>query len=387
MQTTSSVSGSKSSSSGTLFEIPFLRPPFGNAEIGAVIDVMGTAAVSSGLAVLAFEERFREMTNSRYAYAVNSGTTALELALRALVRAGELSFGDRVIVPSFTFSAVANAVVSAGLEPCFADIDPETWNLDIDRIQATKEKAIIVTHTFGNPADISGAEGLATDHGLTLIEDCAEACGARCGDVPVGSFGDIATFSFNATKNMTTGEGGMVCTSSAPISTEISLLREHGLVYSARGVRDTLVPGHNYRLANILAAIGVKQFDKLESHNTFRNVIVESYRKALAGLPVTFQAVEPDSYHAYQVFTIRVPPQLRDLLYDRLREESIEAKIYFNLPIHLQTFYRERGFCCCTDNLLETESMALDCISLPMYPSLSINEVRRVAAVVAEVVG
>jgi len=352
-----------------------------------VIDVMETTAISSGRAVLHLEERFREMTGARYAYAVNSGTTALELALRALVRAGDLSFGDRVIVPSFTFSAVANAVVSAGLEPCFADIDPKTWNLDIGRIQATREKAIIVTHTFGNPADIIGVQGLAADHGMILIEDCAEACGARCGDFPVGSFGDIAAFSFNATKNMTTGEGGMVCTSSAPLSAEISLLREHGLVHSARGVRDTLLPGHNYRLANILAAIGVKQFDKLEANNTFRNVIAEKYREALAGLPVEFQALEPDNYHAYQLFTIRVPPELRDLLYDRLREESIEAKIYFNYPIHLQTFYRERGFCVCTEGLVETENLALDCISLPMYPSLSLNEVQRVAAVVAEVVG
>jgi len=352
-----------------------------------VIDVMETAAISSGPAVLKLEERFREMTRSRYAYAVNSGTTALELALRALVRTGDLSFGDRVIVPSFTFSAVANAVVSAGLEPCFADIDPETWNIDIDRIQATREKAIIVTHTFGNPADIVKTRGLAADHGLILIEDCAEACGAGYGGDPVGSFGDIATFSFNATKNMTTGEGGAICTSSTDLSAEISLLREHGLVQSREGVRDVLLPGHNYRLANILAAIGVVQFDRLEKNNALRREVAAAYQKELAGLPVTFQAVERGGTHTYQLLTIRVPPALRDLLYERLREEGIEAKIYFNLPIHRQTFYVGRGYCTCSDNLAETEDAATDSIALPMYPSLTVGEVRRVAAVVAEVVG
>lgn len=381
--------------------IPFLKPPYDDAEIEAVTRVMRTANLSTGPEVNRFEREFAGYIGVEYAVAVNSGTSALELVLQALIHIGRIEHGAGVIIPSFTSVEVANAVVNAGLKPVFADISPETMNIDMDNITLQDDipiRAIIPVHTFGLPCDMYSVVDFANKHELVVIEDCTEALGASYSGYRAGSLADCGIFSFTPTKNMTTGEGGMITTNSRDLETgstglveALRLLREHGIQrrVGTDACRDAVVPGHNYRMSNILAAIGSVQLEKLEALNTNRMWNTTALNRLLMekDLPVTLPPSSiPD--HACQMYTVQLADpderwsanlEERERVRAGLLHQGVDAKVYFNPPIHQQTYYRDNHFCCSTTGMTVTEAVAQRVITLPMYLDLSIAELKYMA--------
>jgi len=368
-------------------QIPFLKPPFGDAEIEAVTRVMRTTNLSTGPEVNQFERKFADYIGTKHAVAVNSGTSALELTLQAMILSGRINRGAGVIIPSFTFVAVANAVVNSGLYPVFADISSTTMNIDTDNIIINLPfpvQAIIPVHTFGMPCDMGSIAEFAGKHGLVIIEDCAEALGSTYAGYQVGSHTDCGIFSFTPTKNMTTGEGGMVTTNSAEIAEIVRTIREHGMLPNTR---NAVVHGHNYRMPNILAAIGLVQLSKIDELNDDRNrnsdllsSIIEEY-----GTPVF--GPEPSSARTYQMYTVQLADTAgrdRDRVISECIARGIDAKVYFYPPIHMQTCYIFNNFRCSTTGMGVTERVAERVISLPMYPGLSHEELEYMADSLAE---
>lgn len=360
-------------------QIPFLKPPFGDAEIEAVTRVMRTANLSTGPEVNQFERKFADYIGTKHAVAVNSGTSALELTLQAMILSGRINRGAGVIIPSFTFVAVANAVVNSGLYPVFADISSTTMNIDTDNLIINLPfpvQVIIPVHTFGMPCDMGSIAQFAGKHGLVIIEDCAEALGSTYAGYKVGSLSDCAMFSFTPTKNMTTGEGGMITTNNAEIAEIVRTIREHGMLPNTR---NAVVHGHNYRMPNILAAIGLVQLEKLDRFNTDRNqnasalsAFIEEY-----DIPVLVPGQSLD--HTYQMYTVQLTDMAgrsatskeRDQVLAELHKRGIDAKVYFHPPIHMQVCYIPMNFRCSTTSMEVTERVAERVISLPMYPDLS----------------
>lgn len=361
-------------------KIPFVKPPFGEEEITAVSEVMRTAELSYGAVGLEFQLRFAIYIGSNYAISCNSGTSALELVLQAYLRMGKLKFHDKVIIPSFTFVAVANAVVNAGLKPVFADIRPD-MAMDLSQYKHIKgTRAIVPVHTFGLPCDMENIREIANRWGFLVIEDCAEALGAQYEDRKVGSFGDAAIYSFTPTKNMVTGEGGMITADDPVLAEYLRALRAHGIHSRSANdnSRDAIMPGHNYRLSEIHAAIGNVQLKKLDKNNAERIKKANQLTKAIEaeGLPVITPRGYADRTHVYQLYTIQLEGaegRDRDKVVRRLREMGIEAKVYFWPPIHLQKYYIMK-YEWCTPNK-NTNRIAESVITLPMRPTLMDEEI------------
>ncbi len=377
-------------------KIPFGHPEIGNADLIAVMKVLEGPDISIGYDVKEFEKEFAEYTGTEYAVAVNSGTTALELAIRATAKKYGITEG-KIIIPSFTFIATANAIVTAGFEPLFVDIDQYTYNLNVDHALHSVDVAlqehndvvgILPVHLYGYPAKISSLMCQAGDE-LMLIEDCAEACGAQIGQKKVGSWGDAGCFSFTATKNMTTGEGGMITTDDPDIAAEIMMLRNHGLQIPLPNSieRHSVRAGHNYRLCNILAAMGRTQLSKLDEMNNRRIAIAEIYTRILgSNNNIRIPTVEQYFTHVYQMYTIflRHPEINRDQVIRKLQHDyDIETKAYFTPPCHRQKHFINED----SSFLPATDIAAKRVINLPVYPSLTEEEAEYVANAVLEVVG
>ena len=375
-------------------KIPFGHPEIGNADTIAVMKVLETPNISIGYDVTEFEKEFAKYTGTEYAVAVNSGTTALELAIRATAKKYGFTKG-KIITPSFTFIATANAIVTAGFEPLFVDIDQFTYNINVNHALHSVKQAlqdnddvvgILPVHLYGYPAKMNNLLCKASDE-LMLIEDCAEACGAQIGQKKVGSWGDAGCFSFTATKNMTTGEGGMITTDDSDIAAEAMLLRNHGLQQPLLNSteRHSVRAGHNYRLCNILAAMGRTQLSKLDKMNRRRIAIAEIYSRILGNNPnIRIPSVADNFTHVYQMYTIflKNPGMSRDLTIRTLQDDcDIETKAYFTPPCHRQIHFRDEY------NLPATTIAAKRVINLPIYPSLSDEEAEYVANAVLGVVG
>jgi len=375
-------------------QIPFLTPPLSREEIEAAVAVLEGTELSYGEETIKFEEEFAAKMDVQFALAVSNGTAALELALHALRRCGHLQNGAKVAMPSFTFAAVANSVVNAGCTPCtpcFVDIEPDTYNLDPDRLAQCKDlQAVIVTHTFGQACNMGPIVDFCADHDLILIEDCAEACGAKVGARRVGSFGDIATYSFNVTKNLTTGEGGMVVTNSLRLFSEASLLRSHG-IESRDYRRDVFCPGHNYRLPAAQCAIGRVQLRKLDANNELRAGHAKFLNYLLRDLDVALPIAHFG--HVYQLYTLQIVPnhdalpgghqsaaEVREVILQQIRSLGVDARVYFTPPIHLTSYYKNP-----LNRLPFTEFVADRVISLPMRPSLTDAEIEFMGGVLHEV--
>jgi len=377
--------------------IPFGHPEIGNADFNAVMKVLNSPFISIGEDVVEFEKEFAKYTGTKYAVAVNSGTTALELAIRATAKKYGFTEG-KIITPSFTFIATANAIVTAGFEPLFVDIDQFTYNLNADHALHSVDAAlqehedvvgILPVHLYGYPAKMNSLLCQADCDNLMLIEDCAEACGAQIGQKKVGSWGDAGCFSFTATKNMTTGEGGMITTDDPDIAAEVMLLRNHGLQVPLPNSieRHSVRAGHNYRLCNILAAMGRTQLSKLDEMNNRRIVIAGIYSRILGNSRnIRIPEVEDKFTHVYQMYTIflRHPGIDRDQMIRTLQHDyDIETKAYFTPPCHRQKHFigEDNPF------LPATDIVAKRVINLPTYPSLTDEEAEYVANAVLEVVG
>ncbi len=355
--------------------IPAAHPIIGDDERAAVDAVLRSGMIAQGPQVAAFEEEFSALVQGRECVAVNSGTSALHLALLAM----EIGPGDEVIVPSFTFAATANAVAVTGATPVFIDIDPDTFCMDPELIAPSitaRTRAIMPVHLYGHPAAMAQIMDIAADHELLVLEDAAQAHAATLEGRPVGAWGDAAAFSFYPTKNMTSGEGGMFVTGDPELARMVRLLRNQGMERRYHNE----VAGLNNRMTDIHAAIGRVQLDKLPEWTRQRQANAKALDTGLTGVRTPHVAAGAD--HVYHQYTIRVSGD-RDRFVAALAERGVGSGVYYPVPVHrLPTFALDL-------DLPQTASAAAEVISLPVHPSLTPDELEAVItavnAVAAEV--
>lgn len=349
--------------------IPIAKPLIGEEEKAAVLDVLSSGQLAQGRRVREFEERFAAWVGARYAVAVSSGTTALHVALLA----HGIGPGDEVITTPFSFIASANCIVYVGAVPRFADIEPDYYTIDPAAIEAQitpRTRAIIPVHLFGQPCDMEAIAALAERHGLVIIEDACQAHGAQLNGRPMGAWG-TACYSFYPTKNMTTGEGGMITTDDPALAERMRMIREHGM--RQRYVHE--MTGYNFRMTDIQAAIGLVQLTRVDGWNEQRRRNAALLTARLADvLGVKTPRVRPGAVHVFHQYTIAAED--RDRLIAGLTARGIGYGIYYPIPIHRQKVYREWGY---TDTLPATEAACAQVLSLPVHPALTEDEVNAVA--------
>lgn len=353
--------------------IPAARPLIGDEERAAVDAVLASGMVAQGPEVAAFETEFSGIVGNRHCVAVNSGTSALHMALIAV----GVKPGDEVIVPSFTFAATANSVRLAGATPVFVDIDAESFCIDPAAVEAAigpRTRAVMPVHLYGHPADMTRLVEVATRHGLWIIEDAAQAHAAQWQGTPVGAFGAAAAFSFYPTKNMTSGEGGMVTTACDHIARQVRLLRNQGMEQRYRNE----IIGFNTRMTDIHAAIGRVQLKKLAGWTARRQEIAARFDRELSGVVVP--PVMPGATHVYHQYTVRVPED-RDGFAQALADQGVGSGVYYPTPVHaLPSFGLDI-------DLPVTARAAAEVLSLPVHPSLSDDDVDTVISAVNKVGG
>jgi dTDP-4-amino-4,6-dideoxygalactose transaminase len=351
--------------------IPIARPLVGQAEKDAVLAVLDSGMLAQGPRVREFEERFAAYCGTSHAVATSSGTTALQVALLAL----GIGPGDEVITSPFTFIASGNSILYTGARPVFVDIDPRTYNLNPDRLDAAltpRTRAIMPVHLYGLPAAMAPIMAFAERHGLAVVEDACQAHGAAIGERRAGSFG-TGCFSFYGTKNMTTGEGGMITTNDAALAERCRVLRHHG----ARRQYEHDVLGYNARMTDLQAAIGLVQLGRLDEFNARRIANAAFLSAHLRG--VATPTVPDGMRHVFHQYTVRVPGGGRDALLAALKEAGIGSGVYYPIPLHQQPLYRELGY---RDVLPEAERAAAETLSLPVHPGLSPADLETIVAAV-----
>ncbi|HJW21192.1 MAG TPA: DegT/DnrJ/EryC1/StrS family aminotransferase [Candidatus Limnocylindrales bacterium] len=356
--------------------IPIARPDIGPEEVQAVTDVLASGMLAQGRKVAELETRWAQNCGVRHAIATSNGTTALMSILAGL----GLGPGDEVITVSHTFAATANAILYTGATPVFVDIEPTTYLMDPGLIEAAitpRTRVIMPVHLFGLVADMDAIAAIAERHGLTVVEDACQAHDAMYRGRKAGSFGPAA-FSLYATKNMTTGEGGLVTTDDDRLADWIRLYRNQGM--RARYQFEML--GFNFRMTDINAAIGLVQLAKLEGNTARRRAIAARYDEAFADLPVGRPVTPPDRTHVYHQYTLDVGPRRDDIL-AALRAAGIGADIYYPIPVHRQAYILERGL---TADLPATDAAAAHTLALPMHPGLSDGELAQVVAAVRDAI-
>lgn len=360
--------------------IPLSSPDITEAEIEAVTAVLRTGSLSLGPKLEEFENALATYHQMPHAVAVSSGTAALHLAIRAL----NIGAGDEVIVPSFTFIAVANAVLYEKATPIFVDIDPVTLNMDHACVEASitsRTRAIIVVHNFGVPAEMDALMQLANCHNIAVIEDACEAIGATYNGQRVGSFGDISTFAFYPNKQITSGEGGALLVRDAQLASRLRALRNQGRYASNEWLQHAEV-GYNYRLSEMACAMGIVQLSRLPAILGQRAEVACKYDDLLAGLPnIIRPPLElPLRSISWFVYVIRLADHLaieaRDAVVRSLQQQGIGCARYF-APIHLQPAYShipsaQRA------KLPITEAIAQRTLALPFFNHLSFQDTERV---------
>jgi perosamine synthetase len=327
-----------------------------------------------------FEQELARYVGRKYALVFNSGTSALH----ALMIAYGFKRGDEIIVPSFTFIATANSSLFVGARPVFAEIEEETFGLDpkdVEKKITEKTKAIIPIHYGGCSCKIKELKKIAKKNNLILIEDAAESLGSRIMNKKIGTFGDSAMFSFCATKVITTGEGGAVVINSREIYEKLKLIRSHGRLetadyFSSTQYADYITLGYNFRMSNILAALGRAQLKKIEKVIKIRREKAKYLTEKLSQIKEIILPLPPKNYfHIYQMYTIRVKKgkKVRDALKDYLNQKGIGAKVYFD-PVHLTNFYR-KFFGYKKNSFPLTERISGEVLTLPIYPTLTKKEI------------
>ena len=351
------------------------QPLIGKEEIDAATEVLksGILTEKSGMGprTLEFEKEFAHYVGARHAVAMSSGTAALHAALSIT----GVKQGDEVIVPSFTFHSTAEVVLLCGAEPVFADIDPDTYTITADTIESVmtrNTKAIMPVHLYGLPADLDPIKKLARDRSAVLIEDAAQAHGAEYNNAKIGSIGDMTCFSFYAGKNMTTGEGGMVTTNDDDHSEKLQMIRTHG---EQRPYWPTVL-GHNYRMSELVSAIGLAQLRKLPSFVEKRRQNAHFMSEQIGVLGKVIPPKEPPGRkHAWYLYTLRLRGAnagKRNKVVEKLRSKNIEAAVYYESPLHLLPIYRNRSTS--RRPLPETEKACRQVFSLPVHPNLGDSE-------------
>jgi dTDP-4-amino-4,6-dideoxygalactose transaminase len=337
--------------------------------------VLDSGQLAQGSVVADFEQAFAEYCGVKHAIATTNGTTALHVAILA----NEIGPGHEVITVPFTFIASANSIVYAGAKPVFVDIEPESFNINVDRIEAAitpRTKAVMPVDLFGNPAELRRIREICDRHGLALIEDAAQAHGAEEGGKRAGSFG-TGCFSFYPTKNITTGEGGMVTTDDDCVADRARLVRAHGM--RVRYYHESL--GFNFRMTNIHAAIGLAQMAKLEGFNQARITNAAYLSEHLPKDKVQVPTVRPGTRHVFHQYTVRVlEPYDRDSVRKQLAEAGVGSEIYYPVPVHEQQLYREMGYG--DERFPESERAAKQVLSLPVHPGLSQGDLETIVQAV-----
>ena len=359
-------------------KIPLCIPYTGQEEKDAVCEVIDSGWYAHGPKNHEFEEGFAEYLGVKHAFTMNSCTSALHLAVEGLGITGE------VILPSFTFVASANAVITGGAKLVFADISYDTCNIDpasIERMISPQTEAIMPVHYGGQSADMTAIMEIAERHKLIVIEDSAETIGGTHNGRLTGTF-DIGCFSFYPTKNLTTGEGGMLTTNDDQLALKVKALLAHGIDKSTyeredkekAWYRSASRIGYNFRMSNILAAIGVEQLKKLPEMNRMRRDVAIRLTEALAEIPEVEAPVErPENKHVYQMYTVRIKEGLdRDEFVRSLNNKGIGASIHFFPPVHHMPPYSGQDFR--RDDLSVTEEVIREIVTLPMYPQMAADD-------------
>ncbi len=357
--------------------IPVARPDIDDAEIAAVTEVLRSGMLAGGARVAELEARWAEFIGVRHAIAVSNGTVA-EMCIFAGLGLGP---GDEVITVGHTFNATVSSILYTGATPVFVDIDPETYDIDPDasprRSRHGRRRSARSTCS-ACPADMDPLVELAERHGLAIVEDACQAHGAEYRGRRVGSFGHGA-FSLYGTKNMTTGEGGLITTDDDALADWIRLYRNQGMRERYRHE----ILGYNFRLTDIAAAIGLCQLDKLERNTARRQAIAARYDEAFAGLPVVVPTVPSDRTHVYHQYTLDVGPS-RDAIVEDLAAAGVSTGIYYPIPVHRQPYVLALGI---RAELPVTDRVAARTLSLPMFPGLTDSDQSTVIDAVSAVVG
>ncbi|MBZ5565367.1 MAG: DegT/DnrJ/EryC1/StrS family aminotransferase [Acidobacteriia bacterium] len=361
--------------------IPIAKVQLDRRSLQAVERVLKSGRLRAGPIAEDFEKRFARAVGARYAIAVNSGTAALHLAYLEF-----FAPGDELIVPDFTFVATASMALAVGARPVLADVDPRTFTLDpadVERRITPRTRALAPVHLYGHPADVRGLMRVARRHRLKIIWDAAQAHGARYGKRDVGSLPDAVCYSFYPSKNLTTGEGGMITTSSASLAAAFRLLRSHGEESRYHHVR----LGFNFRLTDVAAALGREQLRILSRSLRQRHRNASFLTRALAGIPgITMPYVVPGVTHAFNLYTIRIDPEIlrmsRDEFQQALARRGVESAVHYPLPLHRQPLFE--GYGDDVDFPVSTR-LARTVLSIPVHPGLSHRDLRHITQAIRAV--
>jgi perosamine synthetase len=362
--------------------IPTAKPVLGREEVEAVREVFESGVLARGERTESFEREFAEYIGVEHAVAAANGTVALDVSLKAL----KVGPGDEVITSAFSFVASSNCVLFQGAKTVFADIDPRSFNmdpLDVAEKITTRTKAIIPVHLFGQPVEMNALKEMAEDHGIAIVEDAAQAHGAEYRGRKVGGLGDVGCFSFYATKNMTTGEGGMIATNNHELQRKIRLLINHG----DTGKYHHVILGYNYRMSEASAAVGLVQLKKLDKLNERRRknaCTLTAKIKKISGLTPPY--VRDDVWHVFYQYVLRVErgyPLQRNKLVEHLEENGVEAAVHYPAPIYRQPIYKEKGYSKTSCPIAEDVSKRV--LSLPIHPSITEEDIEYMADVLKKV--
>lgn len=377
-------------------QVPFFRPDIGEAEIAAVVDTIRSGWLTVGPKTQSFEKAFAQFLGAEHAIAVSSCTAALHLGLDAL----DLQPGDEVITSTLTFTATGASILHAGAKPVLADCTPDVLNLDpsdVARKITRRTKAIVPVHFAGHPVAMDEILELARQHGLKVIEDAAHALPASYRGRPVGTIADMTAFSFYATKNLTTGEGGMLTTGDAELAARLQSRRLHGMSrdawnrYSGAGSwrYDVSYPGFKYNMTDTAAAMGLVQLERLPALAAKRRHLAELYTAALGDIEGLQLPVErPEVESGWHLYVIRLRPEQltidRDTMIERLKERGIGTSVHF-IPLHLHSYYRDALQLAPAD--LPVASAAAETIlSLPFFTLMTDAELHYVVEVLRDLV-
>jgi UDP-4-amino-4,6-dideoxy-N-acetyl-beta-L-altrosamine transaminase len=367
--------------------IPYGRQDITDKDIQAVLDVLRSDYLTQGPIVDKFEDVVSKYTGALHGVAVNSATSALHIACLAL----DLSPGDLLWTTPVTFVASANCALYCGAEVDFVDIDAKTYNLcpkalEDKLINAEKSgrlpKIVVAVHLSGQPCDMAAIHTLAEKYGFKIIEDASHAIGGRYREEPIGNcrYSDITVFSFHPVKIITTGEGGMAMTNHPGLAKKMYLLRSHGVTRDQEFMThpmdgpwyyQQIMLGYNYRMTDILAALGVSQMDRLDEYVAKRHEIADRYNQTLSSLPVTLPWQHPDGYSAYHLYIIRLKldklEKTHSQIFNALRDAGILVNLHY-IPIHTQPYYQNMGFK--VGDYPNAENYYREAISIPIYPRL-----------------
>ena len=376
--------------------LPFAKPSLSEAAIEEVVACLRSGWITTGPRVAKFEEMLTAYHGGRRALCLSSATAGLQLALQAI----RLEEGDEVITTPLTFVATLNTIVLAGSKPVLVDINPDTLNMDVSRIEAAitpRTRVLMPVHYAGLPCDMDAINALAKKHGLRVVEDCAHSIGAEYKGGRLGSFGDIAVMSFHPNKNMTTGEGGAVITDDKDVASAIERLRFHGIDRNAfnrfakTGSQeyDVVLPGYKYNMMDMQAALGLHQLPELDGFIAKRKILADKYLAELAGWEEFSLPTTPayEHRHAWHLFTPRLKENKagldRDAFMAAMKEENIGIGLHYQAT-HVFSWYREQ-YGWQPEDFPAALSVGKTIVSLPLFPTLSEGEQQRVMNSLAKV--